>query len=615
MTRPLLPPRVRGLRRPQQHLSRAQPHHVLIAVPPQGAHPGLRVLPDPGCPGDKLYDLKEPAQFLRIVGQPVLAALCWDCQRLRCNACGHVYTAQAPTEAQGPKFDESAVSMLALCRYSAGVPHNRLADLQKNLQTPIPSSTQWDVLNDSVPTFKPVFDEMTRRAAQGEVVHDDDSHMRILALMGKRRAQLLLSGNLPNPERTGLFTTAILSITAGEPTALFRTGRKYAGENLADLFKAREVHLEPPILMSDGLRSRNVPKGHAVIEANCTAHARRGIVDQVPNFPSECTYVLHMLGKVYKTDAECKKKGLSPQQRLEVHQHDNGPVMAELHQWINDQFTQKKAEPNSGLGAAYRYMLKRWDKLTLFLRRAGAPLDNNICARALKKAIRHRRNSLFYRTQHGADVGDMFMSLIYTAQLRGENAFEFLTQVQRHAKAAADNPADWLPWTYRATLARMTLIEAVQVSIRRLHYSPKTEEAYIHWIRAFIRFHNRRHPREMGAPEVTAFLNSLAQGRGSAPSPSSTHLAPHHRRLTADRRSPQVDRQRRSPRADRQGPQESPPAGRPTGQPDRQPRRAAHPTAQADRETPGGSAPDAARAQSAAPRQAHPGSRTVLRFG
>ena len=112
-------------------------------------------------------------------------------------------------------------------------------------------------------------------------------------------------------------------------------------------------------------------------------------------------------------------------------------------------------EPNSGLGVAYRYMLNRWDKLTLFLRLAGVPLDNNLCERALKKAIRHRRNSLFYRTQRGADVGDMFMSLIHTAELRGENPFLYMTQVLRHAKAVADNPADWLPWTYRATLARL----------------------------------------------------------------------------------------------------------------------------------------------------------------
>jgi transposase-like protein len=120
----------------------------------------------PDCRRGKLYDLKEPASILRIVGQPVLAALRWDCQRLRCSTCGKVYTAKAPPEAQGPKFDETAVSMLALCHYDAGLPLNRLERLQQNLQTPIPSSTQWDVLNESAPTFKPVFDEMARQAAQ-----------------------------------------------------------------------------------------------------------------------------------------------------------------------------------------------------------------------------------------------------------------------------------------------------------------------------------------------------------------------------------------------------------------------------------------------------------------
>jgi hypothetical protein len=63
-------------------------------------------------------------------------------------------------------------------------------------------------------------------------------------------------------------------------------------------------------------------------------------------------------------------------------------------------------------------MLKRWDKLTFFLRRAGVPLDNNTCERVLKMAIRHRRNSLFYRSERGAEIGDMFMSLIHTAERR-----------------------------------------------------------------------------------------------------------------------------------------------------------------------------------------------------
>lgn len=409
----------------------------------------------PGCGRGKLYDLKEPARLLRIVGQPVLAALCWDCQRLRCSACGDVYTARAPAEAQGPKFDETAVSMLALCRYSAGLPHNRLERLQHNLQTPVPSSTQWDVLNDSASIFAPVFKEMARQAAQGEVLHDDDTYVRILSFMGKRRAELLQRGDLPDPERTGLFTTAILSITGEGPIALFSTGRKYAGENLADLLAVREQGRAPPILMSDGLESRNLPKGHTVVESNCTAHARRGIVDQSDNFPDECKYVLQMLRKVFVVDAKCKEQGLSPRERLLLHQKESGPVMDELHQWISAQFNDKRVEPNSGLGKAYWYMLKRWHKLTLFLRSASAPIDNNICERALKMAISHRRNSLFYRSQRGASVGDLFMSLIHTAELRGENPFEFLTAVQRHEKAAAEHPADWLPWTYRATLAHL----------------------------------------------------------------------------------------------------------------------------------------------------------------
>ena len=108
---------------------------------------------------------------------------------------------------------------------------------------------------------------------------------------------------------------------------------------------------------------------------------------------------------------------------------------------------------NSALGGAISYLLKHWEKLTLFLRVAGAPLDNNVCERALKKAIRHRRNSLFYKTPHGAHVGDVFMSLIATCELCGANPFDYLTELDRHASAAASTPAAWMPWNYRETLA------------------------------------------------------------------------------------------------------------------------------------------------------------------
>jgi len=97
-------------------------------------------------------------------------------------------------------------------------------------------------------------------------------------------------------------------------------------------------------------------------------------------------------------------------------------------------------------------MLKHWVQLTLFLRKAGAPLDSNIVERALKKAILHRKNALFYKTRNGAHVGDLFMSLIYTCELCGGNPFDYLTELQRHAAELARHPERWMPWNYRATL-------------------------------------------------------------------------------------------------------------------------------------------------------------------
>jgi transposase len=425
----------------------------------QVAVPHERLLiggPCPDCRSGKLYELKEPARILRIVGQPLLAGICWNCQRLRCSSCGSVHTARAPAEAQGPKFDQTAVAMLALCRYSLGLPHNRMEKLQRNMKLPVPASTQWDMIQDNAPAFEPIFAELERQAAQGEVVHNDDTKAGLLAFMGERRAKLLLDADLPDPERVGLFTTAIVSITNDTPIVLFYTGRKYAGENLAALLESRATDLEPPTLMSDGLDSRNMPSGHTVVASNCLVHARRGIVDQVVNFPKECRHVLEQLRTIYFVEAKCKKARLSREERLALHQSESGPVMQELHVWMLAELEEKRVEPNSELGKAYRYMLKRWDKLTLFLHRPGVPLDNNICEQTLKMAIRHRRNSLFYRSERGAEIGDMFMALIHNAELRGENAFEYLVAVLQNESAVAEAPAAWMPWNYREASARTT---------------------------------------------------------------------------------------------------------------------------------------------------------------
>ena len=128
--------------------------------------------------------------------------------------------------------------------------------------------------------------------------------------------------------------------------------------------------------------------------------------------------------------------------------------MEKLHGWLEAQLAERKTEPNSSLGKAITYLLRHWKALATFLREAGAPLDNNLCERALKRAVLHRKNALFYRTLHGAEVGDLFMTLIHTCEVCGASSFDYLTELQSHARELTANPAEWMPWSYRQTLAR-----------------------------------------------------------------------------------------------------------------------------------------------------------------
>jgi transposase len=286
---------------------------------------------------------------------------------------------------------------------------------------------------------------MIRQAAQGSVMHNDDTGMRILRLARE-----------PGDKRTGTFTSGIVSIMGAWTIALFFTGWKHAGENLAEVLKQRARELPPPIQMSDAL-SRNSPKVEGVepLQANCLAHGRRQVVDVADNFPEECRDVLETLRDVYHHDAQAREQAMSPEQRLRFHQEHSEPLMKGLHEWMEAQLAERKTEPNSGLGKAISYLLNHWTKLTLFLRQAGAPIDNNIVERALKKAILNRKNALFYKTLNGARVGDLFMSLIHTCELNGANPFDYLTELLRHTEELKQHPSEWMPWNYRETLARL----------------------------------------------------------------------------------------------------------------------------------------------------------------
>jgi len=399
----------------------------------------------PECHRGKVYRQKEPATLVRFVGHAPLEATVFEMERLRCNACGEVFTAEEPEAAGSDKYDETAVAMIALLKYGTGVPFKRLERLQEHLGMPLPATTQWDLMAAAAKRLWPVLAELIRQAAQGSVLHNDDTSMRILRLA--REA---------GDKRTGTFTSGIVSIVGAWTIALFFTGWKHAGENLAEVLKRRTRELPPPIQMSDAL-SRNTPKleGGQTLQANCLAHGRRQVVEVADNFPEECRHVLETLRDVYHHDAQAREQAMSPEQRLRFHQEHSGPLMKGLQEWMEAQLADHKTEPNSGLGKAISYLLNHWTKLTLFLRQAGAPIDNNIVERALKKAILNRKNALFYKTLNGAGVGDLFMSLIHTCELNGANPFDYLTELQRHSEELKRRPSEWMPWSYRETLSRL----------------------------------------------------------------------------------------------------------------------------------------------------------------
>ncbi|MGA2035702.1 MAG: IS66 family transposase [Thermoguttaceae bacterium] len=430
-----------------------------IAVPHESLQPGD---PCPKCEKGTVYETGRPGVLVRLVGQAPIEAKIYELQKLRCNLCGVVFTARSPDGVGAEKYDATAGSMIAVLKYGSGMPFHREEKLQGSLGIPLPASTQWEIVHAKARRVEPAFEELLRQAAQGDVVYNDDTTVKILELMGERANEPVLAEESPEDlasketsDRKGMFTSGIVSSKGDRKIALFFSGRKHAGENLADVLAERVKALAAPIQMCDAL-TRNLPGELETIVAHCLAHGRRRFVEVADHFPEECRYVLESLAVVYRNDAIARERNLSPSARRHFHQAQSGPTMEKLHVWLGRQLEDRRVEPNSSLGAAISYLLKHWERLTLFLRVPGAPLDNNLCERALKRAILHRKNALFYKTCHGAHVGDVFMSLIHTCALCGASPFDYLTELERHLGELNAAPQSWMPWNYRQTLDAAT---------------------------------------------------------------------------------------------------------------------------------------------------------------
>jgi transposase len=417
----------------------------------------------PFCGFGTLYQLP-PSRSIRIDGHAALSAMRYELERLRCSACGEVFSANLPVEAGTSKYHASARAAIVMNRYFLGVPFYRLEAYQALVGVPVADSTQWDQVEYVADCAYMVFEHLVYLAAQGDLIYQDDTPVRILSLI-KENAQWqhAQEQGLPataSSERTGMQSTALV-VGVGEHTiCLYFSGRNHAGENLRELLAQREEGLHKPLVMSDALSRNEVASGvrstsdeAGLIRCHCLAHARRQFSDIEETFPDACHKVIGVLKQVFDHEEAAKKAQMSDAERLAHHQTYSEPLLKTLETWMKKQFEDREVEPNSSLGKALTYMLSHWTTLTQFLRVPAAPLENNTAERALKLIIRQRKNSLFYQNDFSAYVGSLLTSLIATCIQAGINAMDYLIALQDHRSAVFANPADWLPWTYHVTLA------------------------------------------------------------------------------------------------------------------------------------------------------------------
>ena len=404
----------------------------------------------PVCGQGTLYPLPAGVE-IRIDGNALLSALRYEVERLRCSACGEIFTAGVPAGVGTEKYSAQARAVLAVSRYYLGIPGYRLQGYQAMRGVPVPDAPQWDQIEGVGDCAYVGFAPREKEAAQGELICQDDTMVRILSLMKENLAMLSAARaqGLSAPKaRTGMHTTALAG-QVGEHTAiLYYASRHHAGENLQGLLDKREAGLGQPLVMSDALASNAVADEGQLIRCHCLAHGRRKFSDLEEVFPHECQVVLEVLRPVFEHEAQARQEQLRPSERLAYHQRLSGPLMEGLHPWLHQQIDDRLVEPTSSWGKAIASLQGHWATLTPFLHQEGAPLENNLAERALQLFIRQRNNSLFVATEHSAYIARVLTSLIATCLYAGGNAVEYLVALQEHRREVFADPTAWLPWAY-----------------------------------------------------------------------------------------------------------------------------------------------------------------------
>lgn len=408
--------------------------------------------PQPDCDKGKLYP-KDPKIAIRISGHAPFEATKHICDRLRCNQCGALYTAEVPEEVLNDgdlnqMYGYSARSLMAINKFYSGEGYHHQESLSSMMGHQVSASTVFDQVEYLANDATPIFYEMKRDAAKSVKFFGDDTFHRILDKEPEIRPNRNGKGQRL---RTGIYSSCVIARTKDKhDIVIMDTSLGHFGEAIDDILRHRPPDLPPPLLMSDALSS-NTPTACKVVQILCNAHGNRQFKDIESFFP-EVTPIIDQYCKIWTYDRHTKDQQMSDQARLEYHQKYSLPIMEEIKRWCEAKLQDETFEENSALGKAIRYFTKHYLELCRFCWIPGAELDNNLTEQTLKIIIRGRKTYMFFKTDNGAGVANVIISLIATAWRAGVNVFEYLTDIQRYKDQVKASPELWVPYRYESTI-------------------------------------------------------------------------------------------------------------------------------------------------------------------
>ena len=428
--------------------------HVTYSLPP---HVRGSVCED--CDAGRMAQYREKI-IVRIKGQSLFSAKIVHLEQCRCKICGKIIRAAVPDEVLdgiGTSYiiyDWSACATLAVMHYVAGAPFKRLESLHNGWGVPMPDSNQWRIADDSSALLTPLLRAIEKYGVQSAVsLRIDDTGSMVISIRQQIKAELAVLerlGESTQDVRTGINATGVYLETPEGVIKLFYTGRHHASEIIDQLIKHR-LSSQPKLAKVTDAAAKNFVHGHedAFIEATCNAHAFlkfRAIKDK---YPEEYAIAGEVYKKVFDNDDEAKARGLTPTERMLFHREHSKPLMEKLKAMCEKKLKSKLVEPASLLWVPLTFIINQWSRLTKFYREPGIPLDTNLVEQMLIIPVRYLAGSFNYKNENGAEVGDLFMSLVATALANDVEPVAYLTDCLRNHEDLAKRPEHYLPWVYR----------------------------------------------------------------------------------------------------------------------------------------------------------------------